>query len=185
MQVGAGDDVAALVLGAQFDAFQGHAMAAAFVPEMLAQAWLAHRIGFAGATEGLWPRAHLVRGVGDQAADGARAGAWQLAGGRPRQQQLMQLSFGQTRMQRKQVADLGHQRGGPLPPAAVCLGAVDPGTRAAALPPSALSRARHKYSLRRLNLNDSQAATKPCRRQKPRISSRRWALGAIIPQRNA
>jgi hypothetical protein len=65
------------------------------------------------------------------------------------------------------------------------LGAVEPGTKAAGLPASASSFARHRYSVRRLSLNASHVGANPWRCQNLRIASRFWASGAIIPQRKA
>src|SRR6267154_3434597 len=62
MQIGAGDDVAALVEGTQLDAVQGHAMAGTLGVEMprLAHSGLAYRGRFAVAAKPPWPGAHLV-----------------------------------------------------------------------------------------------------------------------------
>jgi hypothetical protein len=100
VQIGAGDDVAASALGLQLDAVQGHAMAGALGVEMFgfAQARLAYRAGLAVGDEAPWAGAHLIGRVGDQAADGTRAGTGQLSGGGEGQQQQVELLFGQIRV---------------------------------------------------------------------------------------
>src|ERR1700693_5509847 len=62
MQIGAGDDVAALVEGAQLDAVQGHAMAGTLSMEMLrlAHPGSAYRRRFAVAAKPPWPGAHFI-----------------------------------------------------------------------------------------------------------------------------
>jgi len=117
VQIGAGDEVAAVVLGAQLDAVEGHAMAWSLGAEMLglAQARLAHWLGLARRPQRPRSRAHLVRGIGDQAADGTRARTRQPVGRGKRRQQQMQLFFAEIRMRAAQAPDLGDQGRRPLP----------------------------------------------------------------------
>jgi len=119
MQIGTGDDVAAMVLGAQLDAVQGHAVARALGPEVfrLAQPRAAYRLGLAYAALGARARAHLVRRIGNEPADGARARAGQMVGGSKRQEQQLQLLLAQVRMRAAQSPDLAHHRARPLPSA--------------------------------------------------------------------
>ena len=118
MQIGAGDDVAAIALRPQFDAVQGHTMARTLGVEMLglAQAWPAYRLGFAVGAQPTRPGAHLVRCVSDQAADSTGARTGQLVGRGKHSQQQVQLLFRQIRVQRAQASNLGDQHRWPLTP---------------------------------------------------------------------
>ena len=182
VQIGAGDDEAALVERTQLDAVQRHAVARTLGTKVLglAQARLAHRFGFARAAEGTWSRTHLVGSVGDEAADGARARTAQLLRGGERRQQLMQPLFSPVRMRGAQAPNLGDYGHRPLRRRRR-LGAVDPGARAATLPPWALSLVPHRIKVRRLSSNASQAAETPWRCAKLRICNRRCASGQSFP----
>ncbi len=68
MQIGTGDDVAALVLGAQLDAVQGHAVARALGSEVfgLAQPRLAHWLGLALRRFGCAGASASYPGIGNE-----------------------------------------------------------------------------------------------------------------------
>jgi hypothetical protein len=92
----------------------------------------------------------------------------------------MQPLFSPVRMRGAQAPNLGDYGHRPLRRRRR-LGAVDPGARAATLPPWALSLVPHRIKVRRLSSNASQAAETPWRCPKLRICNRRCASGQSFP----
>lgn len=121
MEVGAGDDVASGAVGAHFDGVEGNAVAGVFGVEVLgfAQAWGPQGFRLAGRAVSMGARAHLVGGVGIEAADGARAGAWELVLRGEWLQQQVQLFLAEVGVSAAQAADLGDDRRRPLAPTAL------------------------------------------------------------------